>query len=277
LNNPIYFLIKSKIFFKIKIFFILLLITISYSVTNATESELIIRQPLVIGIKEVSPLAFFDSEQEKYRGYIVDLIDLIFLKEKKINYELKPLKHDEITSELISEKIKIYFSTNEKLDSENLSKVYFSETEPYISFGIAILTKKKFNITSLKNIENKNIGIIRGDKNENKIRQEFKNSFVYSFNSYRDAIDKLENNEIIAIIGDEIELSKAKGQIGLEDGIYVNYENLTNHLFAYVKSNEVSLLEYFNNKIIELREDKKFNQLFNKWFGSSSIYQINRK
>ena len=86
-----------------------------------------------------------------------------------------------------------------------------------------------------------------------------------------------ENNEIIAIIGDEIELSKAKGQIGLEDGIYVNYENLTNHLFAYVKSNEVSLLEYFNNKIIVLREDKKFNQLFNKWFGSSSIYQINRK
>ena len=268
---------KSKIFFKIKIFFILLLLTISYSVTNATESELIISQPLVIGIKEVSPLAFFDSEQEKYRGYIVDLIDLIFLKEKKINYELKPLKHDEITSELISEKIKIYFSTNEKLDSENLSKVYFSETEPYISFGIAILTKKKFNITSLKYIENKNIGIIRGDKNENKIRQEFKNSFVYSFNSYKDAIDKLENKEIIAIIGDEIELSKAKGQIGLEDGIYVDYENLTNHLFAYVKSNEVSLLEYFNNKIIELREDKKFNQLFNKWFGSSSIYQINRK
>ena len=110
-----------------------------------------------------------------------------------------------------------------------------------------------------------------------KLDKNLKTHLFTSFNSYRDAIDKLENNEIIAIIGDEIELSKAKGQIGLEDGIYVNYENLTNHLFAYVKSNEVSLLEYFNNKIIELREDKKFNQLFNKWFGSSSIYQINRK
>ena len=267
---------KSKSFLIIKIYFILLLSTISYGVTNATESELIISQPLVIGIKEVAPLAFFDSEQEKYRGYILDLIDLIFLKEKKINYELKLLKHDEITSELISEKIKIYFSTNEKLNSENLSEVYFSKTEPYISFGIAILTKKKFNITSLELIENKNIGIIRGDKNENEIRREFKNSYVYSFNSYRDAIDKLENNEIIAIIGDEIELSKAKGHIGLEDGIYVNYENLTNHLFAYVKSNEVSLLRYFNNKIRELKEEEKFNQVFNKWFGSTSIYQINR-
>lgn len=268
---------KSKSLLKIKIYLILLLSTISYRVTNATENELIISQPLVIGIKEVSPLAFFDSEQEKYRGYILDLIDLIFLKGNKINYEFKPLKHDEITSELISEKIKIYFSTNEKLDSENLNNVYFSETEPYISFGIAILTKKKFNITSSELIVNKNIGIIRGDKNENKIRQEFKNSFINSFNSYRDAIDKLENNEIIAVIGDEIELSKAKGQIGLEDGIYVDYENLTNHLFAYVKSNEVNLLKYFNNKIMELKKDKKFNQLFNKWFGSTSIYQINRK
>ena len=167
---------EIKSFLKIKIYFTLLLSTISYGVTNATESELIISQPLVIGIKEVAPLAFFDSEQEKYRGYILDLIDLIFLKEKKINYELKPLKHDEIKSELISEKIKIYFSTNEKLNSENLSEVYFSKTEPYISFGIAILTKKKFNITSLELIENKNIGIIRGDKNENEIRREFKNS-----------------------------------------------------------------------------------------------------
>ena len=140
---------KSKIFLKIKIYFILLLSTISYRVTNATESELIISQPLVIGIKEVAPLAFFDREQEKYRGYILDLIDLIFFKEKKINYELKPLKHDEITSELISEKIKIYFSTNEKLNSENLSDVYFSKTEPYVSFGIAILTKKKFNLATI--------------------------------------------------------------------------------------------------------------------------------
>ena len=73
---------KSKSFLKIKIYFILLLSTISYGVTNATESELIISQPLVIGIKEVAPLAFFDSEQEKYRGYILDLIDLIFQKEK---------------------------------------------------------------------------------------------------------------------------------------------------------------------------------------------------
>jgi polar amino acid transport system substrate-binding protein len=267
---------QSKSFLKIKIYLVSLLVAMSYRITNATESGLIIDQPLVIGIKEVAPLAFFDSEQEKYRGYILDLIDLIFLKEKKINYELKPLKHDEITSKLISEKIKIYFSTNEKLDSESLSTHYFSQTEPYISFGIAILTKKKFNITSLKLIEKKNIGIIRGDKNENKIRQEFKNSFFYSFNSYKDAVENLENNEIIAIIGDEIELSKAKGQIGLEDGIYVDYENLTNHLFAYVKSNEVNLLKYFNNKIIELKEDKKFNQLFNKWFGSTSIYQINR-
>ena len=69
---------KSKIFLKIKIYFILLLLTISYRVTNATESELIISQPLVIGIKEVSPLAFFDSEQEKYRGYILILSTLFF-------------------------------------------------------------------------------------------------------------------------------------------------------------------------------------------------------
>ena len=75
---------KSKSFLKIKIYFTLLLSTISYRVTNATESELIISQPLVIGIKEVAPLAFFDSEQEKYRGYILDLIDLIFLKENKL-------------------------------------------------------------------------------------------------------------------------------------------------------------------------------------------------
>ena len=41
-----------------------MLLTISYSVTNATESELIISQPLVIGIKEVSPLAFLIANKK---------------------------------------------------------------------------------------------------------------------------------------------------------------------------------------------------------------------
>lgn len=156
-------------------------------------------QSLAIGIVAYDPPFSMNADKNHFFGFDVELITEL-CKQIKAQCQLKPMLFDELFTELKASKIDLGIAA---ITITNERQKTFLFSLPYLASAARFMTTKNDSITSLEQLNNRSIGIIRGSLFKKHITQKFKTNTVREYPSTNQLITALNQQEVDALLMDD--------------------------------------------------------------------------
>lgn len=144
-----------------------------------------------------------------------------------------------------------------------------------IIIGLTGCGNKLDTINSIKDLENKNIGVTTGSEYDSIVNKHIKNANVMYYNSYNDQISALKSGKIDGFLTDE---PLAKEMLTKNEGIKVLDKKLTEDSYAFaITPSKKELQEEVNTQLSNMKENGKLKEFEDKWFGNDESKKILEK
>ncbi len=219
------------------------------------------------------PFAFI-NEKNAWIGFSIDLLEAIRARlEKKLAKPIK-LEKKEITPET-----RISLVANRTIDVECGSTTYTRGRDEQVDFSInffftgdQLLVKKRSGIKSLADVAGKRVGIARETTAEKNLRASQSKADVVAFQDHPAVFLALEQGRIVAYANDGIQLAglvaKAKNPKDYEVvGDFFSKEPYS----CMVPENDSKWRDFVNHTFMELIDNGKYFELYDKWFGARGV------
>ena len=212
---------------------------------KAAESEKVLK----VGVNaDFAPFEFQDENGKEYQGFDMDLIRAVG-EEMGYKVEINNLNFDGLIPALEAGNIDVCIS-GMTINEERKQKVNFSD--PYYKSGLSIIVAKdndsikKFEVKKIKDVELK------------------------EFNSSADTFMELRAKGVDAVVNDRPVNDYYIMKSG-ETNVKALPDLLTSEDYgiAVSKKNE-ELLNKVNDALRKLHENGKYDEIFTKWFGTTS-------
>ncbi|HFU4110804.1 TPA: ABC transporter substrate-binding protein/permease [Streptococcus suis] len=151
-------------------------------------------------------------------------------------------------------------------------KKVFTFSDPYFDTKIVIATTKANTISSYKDLKGKTVGVKNGTAAQNFL-EENKDKYGYNVKTF-DTGDLMYNSlsagAVDAVMDDEAVIQYAIQQ-GQDLSIDIAGEAIGSFGFSVKKGSQYEyLVEDFNKALAAMKEDGTYDQIMNKWLGSST-------
>lgn len=223
------------------------------------------------------PPFHFRAEGNKPTGFEIELIQAV-AKAEGLNIEIQNTPRTVLEQTLNDNLVQIWASTV-SVSPERSAKMDFSKPFIYRDREVIVIldNAENKNVQGIEHLQNKKVAINKFSRTGNDTVEKLtgsKNNVVIS-ESYYTSMNKLFNNEVQAILDNELVLShflKNNPNVPATRSIVVKDETKS-YAFAVKKGNE-ALLNKINAGLDKVKSDGTYQQLVDKWFGNSESVKV---
>ena len=219
------------------------------------------------------PFAYI-NEKNEWIGFSIDLLEAIRARlEKKLG---KPVKLEK--KEVMPEN-RVELVAKRTVDVECGSTTYTRGRDETVDFsinffftGAQFLVKKGSGIKTLADVAGKRVGVAKGTTAEKSLRASQPKADVVTFPDHPAAFLALEQGRIVAYANDGILLAglaaKAKNPKDYEVvGDFFSKDPYS----CMVPENDSKWRDFVNHTFMELIDNGKYFELYDKWFGARGV------
>ena len=219
------------------------------------------------------PFAYI-NEKNEWIGFSIDLLEAIRARlEKKLAKPIKLVKKE------VTPATRFPLVANRTIDVECGSTTYTRGRDETVDFSInffftgsQLLVKKGSGIKSLADVAGKRVGAAQGTTNEKALRASQPKAEVVIFQDNPAVFLALEQGRIVAYVSDGILLAglaaKAKNPKDYEVvGDFFSKEPYS----CMVPENDSKWRDFVNHTFMELIDNGKYFELYDKWFGERGV------
>ncbi|MHB8783039.1 MAG: transporter substrate-binding domain-containing protein [Desulfobacteria bacterium] len=241
--------------------FLAVVTLVGAAAAQGTLQEVKKKGVLVAGVfNSVPPFGFVDKTGEIV-GFDVDYAKA-FADKLGVKLKLVPVTSGDRIPELLEGDIDIIAAMMVKNpDREKL--LDFSDT--YFLTGQKFLVKKG-TVRTLKDLQNKTIGVRKGSVSEQTAKEALPHSKIVPFDNYILGLRALRNGEVDAVTSDELILRSLLSRIP-HGGYEIPAIRISErpHGFGIRKGDE-SFLDFVNKTILTMEESGETAKIYSKWF-----------
>lgn len=217
------------------------------------------------------PMGFMDENGDTV-GFDIDLANETF---KNLNMEVKfqPIDWSMKETELNTGNIDMIWN-GYTLTEERKQKVAYSD--PYMKNKQLIVTLSNSNIKSKKDLNGKIVGSQQGSagleaiEKDTKVMENLKGKKPILYDTFDKVFRDLEAGRIDAMVVDETLARYYISQKG-EEKYSILDDNFGEESYVVAfRKDDTELRDKVNNTINELKEDKVYDEIYSKWFGSNN-------
>jgi polar amino acid transport system substrate-binding protein len=208
-----------------------------------------------------------------YTGIIADIINQLS-KNTNIKFQLHSTKSWNESFELVKNKkcdILPFAAQTKSRDA------YFNFTQTYLKFPTVIATKdSELFINSIKDIENKKIGLVKNYALVEIIKYTSPNINIEEVNNAEEGLKKVSSGEIYAFIGSLPTIAYTRQKYNLED-VKISGKISDDLLAKIAIRNDEKILQSILNKSINSLKKEDITRITNKWITIIKEKQFNTK
>ena len=231
---------------------------------------------IIAGVRyDAKPFGYWNDSQEQLEGFEIDLIKTF--ARYWLNDE-QAIKFIQVTSDdrirlLQERKIDLIAAAmTHTIDRDQA--IDFSQT--YFQDGQRLLVRKDLNITSIKNLEGKTVGVVGGTTAAENLRQKMEEDkrkpLIQEFRTYYDAVNALQAQHIDAVVADGVILA---GLAQKNPELDVTGPALSLEPYAIgVYQGDSQFRDLINATLQVMIATGEYETLYAKWFPGASIYAI---
>lgn len=213
------------------------------------------------------PMGFLDDKKNP-SGFDIELAKEVFSR-LNINVKFQNIDWSMKDVELDSGNVDVLWN-GYTLTEERRKKIDYSK--PYLNNNQVIVVLKKSSIKNKKDLNNKVIATQQGsagleilDKNIDLVSK-FKGKAPILYDTFDNAFRDLDSKRVDAVIVDEV-LAKYYISNCKNNNFKILNESLGNEVFVVgFKKGNVQLRDKVNKALDEVKTDKTFDKIYNKWF-----------
>ncbi|GGD35855.1 hypothetical protein GCM10012288_07290 [Malaciobacter pacificus] len=259
----------------IKILVALLLPIILFSKTIFSEDEIeyIKNKKIILVSNEYFYEPYDYNIDGVAKGYSIDLLEML-LEDSGLKIKYITKDWNELLNDLENNNIDLMHTMYKTANRE----IKFNFSTPYSrSVNVYVIRKDGPNISNIKDLYGKKVGVIKGWSEENFFNQYSEVSKIY-YKSFQDKLEALSTGEIDAIISSEDVANyyiKKYGFFSLKVSTIVkeNFARKLNSLHFATNINNPTLISIINKAYNNLSV-QKLEQLNKKWFGDFTNSRI---
>ena len=219
------------------------------------------------------PFAYI-NERNEWIGFSIDLLEAIRARlEKKLAKRIK-LEKKEVTPEN-----RISLVANRTIDVECGATTYTRSRDEQVDFSIIIfftgdqlLVKKGSGIKSVADVAGKRVGVLRGGTGEKNLLAAQPRADVVFFQEHPGALLAVEQGRIVAYVNDGILLAGLAAKARNPKDYDVVGDFFSKEPFAcMVPENDSKWRDFVNHSFMELIDNGKYFELYDKWFGARGV------
>jgi polar amino acid transport system substrate-binding protein len=228
---------------------------------------------LVVGCKDsLPPFGYIDEKTRQIVGYDIDFVNAI-AKKMGVKVELKPVTSASRMPQLQESHIDIIAATMTK-NAERAKVIDFSHT--YFFTGQKFITKKD-SVKSLKDLENKKIGTAKGSTSEQNVKKAVPSATVLSFDDYPQAFLALQQGKVAAVTTDEAILAGILAKAPNKAQFEIPKIQISDEPYGLgMRKGDTNFVNFVNNTILEMEKSGEAEKIFEKWFGPSTQFHLER-
>lgn len=221
---------------------------------------------LKVGVYQNPPKIFINDEGEP-DGIFIDILELIAQKEEiSITYQLG--EWEELMDQLSYGNIDLLPDVAYSPERDSLFQL---NSISVLSSWLEAFALKDTEAQSVFDLENKQLGVLKGSIQEEFLQQSFKNNLKFKFDiltyeNYPESVEALENKEIDILIASRFFLfsEHINGNI-ISTGIIFRPSELH---FAFSRSTDPTLVNKFDRHLSKLKNDtgSKYYKILHYWF-----------
>jgi ABC-type amino acid transport substrate-binding protein len=229
---------------------------------------------LTAGTRGVSiPFAFINEKNERI-GFSIDLLEAIRARlEKKLGKPIKLEKRE------INPENRVRLVANRTIDVECSSTTYTRGRDETVDFsinffftGTQLLVKKGSGIKSLADVAGKRVGAAAGTTGEGALRASQPKADVVTFQDIGPGFLALEQGKIVAYAQDSILLAGMVARAKNPKDYEVVGGFFTKDPYScMVPENDSKWRDFVNHTFMELIDNGKYFELYDKWFGEHGV------
>jgi len=255
------------------------LLLISFFLTGCTKEQenpdllktIKERDKIIIGVKEDSkPFGFV--KDGIYQGFDIDIAKEIskniFNEEDEKHIEFVPVKASERIYALNDGKVDIIIAT---LSINERRRQIIDFSVPYYVAGQTLMLPQLSKVTSIEQLNGKNIAVVLGTTGEKTVRMLAPNANAVGAMNYKEAFKFLSSGSVSAILADD---SLLYGLLSENRGYKLLNSRYTEEFYAVGlrrgKEN-LALKNKINGTLKELQNNGRLNRIKEKWLGSRKI------
>ncbi len=229
---------------------------------------------LTAGTRGISIPFSFINEKNEWIGFAIDLLEAIRARlEKKLG---KPIK---LEKKEINPENRVRLVANRTIDVECGSTTYTRGRDETVDFSInffftgnQLLVKRGSGIKSVADVAGKRVGVARETTGEKALRASQPKADVVTFQDHAASFLALEQGRIVAQAADGILLAgfaaKAKNPKDYEVvGDFFSKDPYS----CMVPENDSKWRDFVNHTFMELIDNGKYFELYDKWFGERGV------
>ena len=147
---------------------------------------------------------------------------------------------------------------------------FYDFTLPYLTLHGAIFVKEgTHDIKSINDLKNKKIVVMKGDNAEEFVRREYISNHIYTTNTFSEAFNKLAAGEFDAVLTQRVMGLKLLETMGLNSIVALDIQvpKFRQDFCFAVKKGDHELLSILNEGLSIIIANKKFEEIYEKWFG----------
>ena len=210
----------------------------------------------------------FQDEQGNFVGIDMDLLNAI-AKEEGFEFELKVLGFNAAVQALESEQIDGVIAGMGITDERKLK---FDFSNSYFESGVGMAVGSDTGITSYEELNGKNVAVKIGTQSAD-FANSIKDQYGFTVTTFKDSAsmyqDVISKNSVAAFEDQPVmayNIKKSNLPLVLTDLV----ANSTSYGFAVLKDKNSELLTAFNRGLATLKANGKYDEIVNKYTGSSA-------
>jgi polar amino acid transport system substrate-binding protein len=259
----------------VTLFMVMALGTITATAALAGDTLADVKQKgvLTVGCKDsLPPFGYIDEKSRQIVGYDIDFVNAI-AKKLGVKVELKPVTSASRMPQLQEGHIDIIAATMTK-NAERAKVIDFSHT--YFFTGQKFITKKG-TVTSLKDLEGKKIGTAKGSTSEQNVKKAVPSATILSFDDYPQAFLALQQGKVAAVTTDEAILAGILAKAPNKAQFEIPSLQISDEPYGLgMRKGDTNFVNFVNKTILDMEKSGEAKAIFDKWFGPSTQFHLER-
>jgi polar amino acid transport system substrate-binding protein len=157
---------------------------------------------------------------------------------------------------------------------ERAKQIDFSHT--YFFTGQKFIAKKG-TVKTLKDLDGKRIGTTKGSTSEQNAKKAIPTATVLSFDDYPQAFLALQQGKVQAITTDEAILAGLLAKAPNKEQFEIPNVQISDEPYGLgMRKGDKNFVDFVNKTILEMEKSGEAKKIFDKWFGPTTQYHLQR-
>lgn len=247
----------------------------SFAQIGKIDTAQSINRKIIIASEPSYPPYCFVNNEGKADGFAVELF-LAAAEAANLDVEIHIGLWDVIKNDLAEGKIDALPFVGRTPERENI----FDFTLPYLSLHGAVFVKKgDQSISSLTDLINKRVGVMRGDNAEEFVIRNNISNHIISTNTFEEAFYLLDQNEVDAVISQRVMGIALLKTMKMRTIVPLNFHipNFRQDFCFAVKKGNYDLLSRLNEGLSIIIANKTYYAIHSKWITPETSNQLSIK